>query len=162
MSRGIIVATPNTKLSEKKTHAFDTDSNYLKLDVRHQPKFFDFLKYKVPTGITYPATGNYTEFPIATINHGLGYVPQVLLYTYSYDYAGSYVSAGSYQLGRMSIQSALFFDESFDYYADSQKLYIYYIISNQKPADPGGGAAVGAGFTFGFKYLLFSNEIVGG
>lgn len=151
MSYGISVTNPRGILTIK------GDGDTMKLKNSGSPKLFDYVTHTFKNNPPAPASGVAT-YNLITINHNLGYLPCSLVYIYNYDLPATYSSADSYAIGLMILHSAGQNGQDFGYTIDRQYLNLHYRVTRTIAA-PDISHDV-TGHTFGFKYFIFTNEIL--
>lgn len=153
---GIKISLPGSNVENEDSIAFRSDRNTMKLDIKAEPVRTGFFKYTFPNNPPPTTLIGSVDYPIFEVQHNLGFLPAHLLYFYSYDFTGSYVVPNSYQLGTMFLTGAGNVSQYFQYYLDTFKLSIYYTVSIA--VDHTATAFDVTGKSFGFKYMIYSNQ----
>jgi hypothetical protein len=87
MSRGLFIAQSGEDLS-KTPLQFDSDNAKVLVNLRADPPHLDEKTLRTATNFVSVAAGSQQE-TLFSINHGLGYTPEVLVYFYVVSYGGS-------------------------------------------------------------------------
>jgi hypothetical protein len=159
MSEGIRVSRPKHSVTDAKNIAFTTESDYLKLDVRHTPKMFDYQTYQFLTPPPTPILGATVYTDMLIIPHNLGYIPTTIVYIYAYQFVSAHIPANSYQLAPMGLTDSGFIQQTINYYVDDQQFRVYYTDNNGASDIHAVNPVDLTNMKFGIKYYIFNNEM---
>ena len=155
---GIFVGYPTTDVKDKRL-IFNSDKSTIKINVSAQPSHADYLKYTFGNNPACPATiGESNTVNLFEVFHNLNYRPAGLVYVYNYGLDSAYSDPGNYEIGSMGLAAAGQNEQRFAYNVDEKKLTIYYTVTRSALAPDATVTYDLTGYSFGFKYFIYSNR----
>lgn len=152
---GIKVMLPGHDASDNDAHdiAFSSDDSHFNVKTNQTPGHFGVVTYSFSAKPTDPTGGGFVDTVLATIPHGLGYVPAHLVFMFvgTQNTAATMLVGQSYYQLPIALTAAVNAPEFMRSSVDANNLTIYYHVK-----DNGFASADPTGMNVLFKYYIFA------